>query len=57
METVTTSLETDIQNGKGFSYPPEILTNPEFARSIPLTESDDNEIEVVIPNFIGEFCR
>ena len=56
-ETVTTSLETDIQNGKGFSYPPEILTNLEFAKTIPLTESDDNEIEVVNPNFLGEFCR
>ena len=31
-ETVTTSSETDIQNGKGFSYPPEILTNLEFAK-------------------------
>ena len=45
-----------LRNGEGFSYPPEILTNSEFAKIVPLTESDDNEVEVVNPNFIGEYC-
>ena len=54
-ETITTSSETDIQNGEGFSYPPKIFTNPEFAKTIPLTELDNYEIEVVNPNFIGEY--
>ena len=56
-ETITTSSETDIQDGEGFSYPPKVFTNPEFAKTIPLTESDDNdEIEVINSNFIGEYC-
>ena len=55
-ETITTSSETDIQDGEGFSYPSKIFTNPEFAKTILLTESDDDEIEVINPNFIGEYC-
>ena len=55
-ETITTSSETDIQDGEGFSYPAKIFTNPEFAKTILLTELDDGEIEVIIPNFIGEAC-
>ena len=56
-ETRTTSSETDIQNGDGLSYLPEIFTNPEFSKTIPLIESDDDdEMEVVNPNFIGEYC-
>ena len=41
--------------GKGFAYPPEIFTNPEFARTVPLTDmdSDDIRVEVINPNFIG----
>ena len=39
-------------------YHPEIFTNPEFARTVPLTDMDSEEIEVVVtnPNFIEEFC-
>ena len=55
-ETTTTSSETDIQDGEGFSSPPKVFTNPEFAKTILLTELDDNEIEVINPNFIGEYC-
>ena len=55
---VTTSSETDIQTGKGFAYPPEIFTNPEFAKTVPLSDTDCDEIgvEVTNPNFVGEFC-
>ena len=44
--------------GKGFVYPPEIFTNPEFTRTVPLTDMDNEEIELEVtnPNFIGEFC-
>ena len=54
---VTSNSETDVQMGKGFAYPPEIFTNPEFAKTIPLTDTDSEEIEVEVtnPNFIGEF--
>ena len=31
-ETITTSSETDIQEREGFSYPPKVFTNPEFAK-------------------------
>ena len=30
---ITSNSETDIQTGKGFTYPPEIYTNPEFAKN------------------------
>ena len=55
---VTTSSETDIQMGKGFAYPPEIYTNPEFASTVPLTDTDSDEVgvDIINPNFIGEFC-
>ena len=55
-ETITTSSETDIQDGESVFYPPKIFTNPWFAKTIPLTESDDDEIEAINPNFIGEYC-
>ena len=42
--------------GKGFTYPPDIFTNPEFAKTIPITDMDSEEVEVPNPNFIGEFC-
>ena len=43
--------------GKGFAYPPEMFTNPEFAKTVPLSDTDCDEIgvEVTNPNF-GEFC-
>ena len=47
----------DIQMGKGFMYPPEIFTNPEFAKTVPLTDTDSEEVEVTNPNFRGEFCK
>ena len=55
-EMVTSNPETDIQNGKGFSYPPEVYTNLDLANTIPLTDTD-NDVEVTNPNFIGEFCK
>ena len=55
---VTRNSETDIQMGKGFAYPLEIFTNPEFAKTVPFTDMDCKEIEVEVtnPNFMGEFC-
>ena len=55
-ETKTTRSEKDVHDGEGFSYPPKIFTNHEFAKTILLTELDDEEIEVINPNFIGEYC-
>ena len=53
---VTTSSETEIQMGKGFAYPPELFTNPEFAKTVPLSDIDNDivEAQVANPNFIGE---
>ena len=53
---ITSNSETGIQMGKGFAYPPEIFTNPEFTKTIHLTDMDNEEVEVTNPNFIGEFC-
>ena len=55
-EVVKSNSETDIQNGKGFSYPPEIFTNSDFAKTIPLTDTDNDE-DVTNPNFIWESCK
>ena len=57
VETVdSTNSETDIQEGEGFSFAPKIFTNSEFAATIPLTETEDNQIELTNKNFIGEYC-
>ena len=55
-EIVTSNSETDVQTGKGFTHPPEIYTNLEFAKTITLTDTD-NEVEGPNPNFIGEFLQ
>ena len=53
---IRSNSETNIQTGKGFMYPPEIFTNPEFAKTMPLMDTDNDEVEVTNSNFIGEFC-
>ena len=45
-----TNSETDIQDGEGFAYAPKIYTNPNYAITVPLTESEDNELELVPKN-------
>ena len=52
-EMVKSNSETDIQNGKGFSYPPEVYTNLDLANTILLTDTD-NDVDVTNPNFIGD---
>ena len=52
----STNLETDIQDGEGFAYTPKIFTNPDYAKTIPLTESENGEVELTNKNFIGECC-
>ena len=56
-EIITSNSETDIQTGKGFTYAPEIYTNLEFAKTITLTDMDNDDVEITNPNFIGEFCK
>ena len=56
LEMVTSNSETNIQNGKGFSYPPEICTNPDLANTIPLTDTD-NDVDVTNPNFVEELFK
>ena len=60
---MSTNSETDIQDGEGFSYPPKVFTDPELAKTISLTNSNDNDIneinitnsnvEATNPNLIG----
>ena len=52
----STNSETDIQDGKGFVYAPKIFTNPYFGATIPLTETENDEVELTNKNFIGEYC-
>ena len=39
--------------------PPELFTNPEFGKTVPLSDTDNNivETEVANPNFKGEFFQ
>ena len=58
VETVgSTNSETDIQDGEGFAYAPKIFTNPNFATTIPLTETENDRVELTNNNFIGEYCN
>ena len=52
----STNSETDIEDGEGFAYAPNIFTNPSYATTMPLTESEDYEVELTYKNFIGEYC-
>ena len=54
---ITGNSKTDIQTGKGFVYPTEIYTNLEFAKTITLTDTDNGDVEITNPNFIGECCK
>ena len=57
VETVdTTNSEMDIQDGEGLAYAPTIFTNHNYATTIPLTESENSEVELTNKNFIGEYC-
>ena len=52
----STNPETDIQDGEGFVYAPKVFTNPNYAPTIPLTESENSEVELTNKDFIGEYC-
>ena len=56
-EIITSNSETNLQTGKGFTYSPEIYTNLEFAKTITLTDTNNDNVEITNPNFIGEFCK
>ena len=56
VDTTTTNSETDIQDGEGFAYAPQIFTNPNYAMTTPLTDSENSEVEVTNKHFIGEYC-
>ena len=43
-------------DGAGFAYAPKIFTNPNYAATIPLIESENSEVELTNNNFIGEYC-
>ena len=48
---ITSDSETDIPTGKGFVYPPEIYTYPEFSKTITLTDTDNDDVEITNPRF------
>ena len=52
----STNAETDFQDGEGFVCAPKIFTKPNYAATIPLTESENSEVELTNKNFIGEYC-
>ena len=54
---VTTSSEMDIPNGEGFAYAPKVFTNPNYVATLPQTETECSDLEVVQNNFVGEYCE
>ena len=53
----STNSETNIQEGEGFAYAPKVFTNPNYAITVPLTETEGSELEIMHKNFIGEYCE
>ena len=53
----STNSETDIQDGEGFAYAPKVFTNPDYAITLPQTETGSSELEVIHNKFIGEYCE
>ena len=53
----STNSETDIQDREGFGYVPKVFTNPNYAATLPQTETECGDLEVVQNNFIGEYCE
>ena len=47
--------ETDIPNGEGFGYPPQIYTHPYIAATLPLTETEPSNPEGPQGKFIGDY--
>ena len=44
--------------GEGFSYPPQVFTDPEFAANVSHTEEEEvNNVEGNRHKFIGEYCE
>ena len=47
-----------ILTGKGFSYPPLIFTDPEFAANIPDSDTTDSvTVRPRISNYVGDYCE
>ena len=55
MQTKDNTSETDVPTGQGFRYPPQVLTDPTYAVSIPQTE-EEGEAEQE-SKFLGKYCE
>ena len=53
----STSSEMDIPDGEGFVYAPKVFTDPDYVTTLPQTETEGSELEVMQNNFIGEYCE
>ena len=52
----STDSETDIPSEEGFGYPPQMFTNPNFAATLPLTETEPSDPEGPQGKFKGDYC-
>ena len=53
----STSSETDIPDGEGFAYAPKVFMDPDFMATVPQTEMEGNNLEILQSNYIGEHCE
>ena len=53
----STRSETDIPDGEGFMHASKVFTDPDFMATVPQTEMEGNNLEIVQSNYIGEYCE
>ena len=55
--SVDSSLEMDICHNKGHGYAPQVFVDPEFAATVPHTEPEESDAEIVEYDFIGDYYK
>ena len=56
IDSANSSSEGEIKHGKGIGHVPQVFVDPGFAATVPCTESEESEVEVV-HNFTGKYCE
>ena len=54
---VNTNSETEVPNGEGFGYPPNVFTDPRYAAHLSPTNDEQSTPEETRKDFIGDYCE
>ena len=55
MQAKDNTSETDVPTGQGFSYPPQVFTDPIYAATIPQMEEEGEAVQE--SKFLGKYCE